>query len=193
VLKKKYLHSVAAFGARFRLYRRMEITNQQILPPRMEITMKRINTTFVLPAVLLALGILPVKGADKGCSASSLIGTFAYTGTGSITSPPEIAGPVAEVGTQTFDGMGGTTGSAMLSTNGSISPVSITGTYIVNPDCTGTFTVQVLIPGVPAFPLHVYFVLDNTLTEFQAIETDDGLVVTRLARKQFPAPGDQRQ
>ncbi len=155
--------------------------------------MKRIGMTFMVAAVLLALGISPVRGADKGCHASSLIGTFAYTGTGSITSPPEIAGAVAEVGTQTFDGTGSTMGTAILSSNGSISPITFTGTYIVNPDCTGTITLQVSIPGVPAFPLHVYFVMDNTLTEFQAIETDDGLVVTRLARKQFPVPGDQRQ
>jgi len=155
--------------------------------------MKHIGTTFTLAAALLALGISPAKAADKGCNASSLIGTFAYTGIGSITSPPEIAGPIAEVGTQTFDGKGTTTGSAMLSQGGSVAPVTVTGTYIVNSDCTGTFTLQVTILGVPPFPLHVYFVLDNTLTEFQALETDAGLVVSRLAKKQFPVPGDQRQ
>jgi hypothetical protein len=155
--------------------------------------MKRIETTLMVATMVVAAGISPARGADKGCSVSSLIGTFAYTGTGTITSPPEIAGPVAEVGTQTFDGLGGTLGTAMLSSGGSTSPISVTGTYVVNPDCTGTFTLQVSIPGVPAFPLHVYFVLDNTLTEFQAIETDDGLVITRLARKQFPIPGDSRQ
>jgi hypothetical protein len=155
--------------------------------------MKRIGTTFMLATMVLAVGIAPVRGADKGCRVSSLTGTFAYTGTGTITSPPEIAGPVAEVDTQTFDGIGGTIGTAMLSSGGSTTPISFTGTYIVNPDCTGTFTLQISIPGVPAFPLHVYFVLDNTLTEFQAIETDDGLAVTRLARKQFPIPGDSRQ
>jgi hypothetical protein len=155
--------------------------------------MKRIAMTFMFVGGLLAVGTSLARAADKGCRASSLTGTFAYTGTGTITSPPEIAGPVAEVGTQSFDGIGGTMGTAMLSSGGSTSPVSFTGTYTVNPDCTGTFTLQVSIPGVPAFPLHVYFVLDNTLTEFQAIETDDGLVITRLARKQFPIPGDSRQ
>lgn len=160
----------------------------------MEITMKPIGTTFALAAALLALEMSPAaKAAGKGCDASSLIGTFAYTGTGAITAPPEIAGPVAEVGTQTFDGKGVTMGTAILSQNGNVSPVTVTGTYTVNPDCTGTFTLQVSIPGIPAFPLHVSFVLYNTLTAFQAIETDAGLVVTRIARKQFPVPGDYRQ
>jgi hypothetical protein len=155
--------------------------------------MKHIQTIFTLAALLAPAISIPAQAADKGCSVASLIGTFAYTGSGTITSPPEIAGPVAEVGTQTFDGRGATMGTAMLSSDGNVSPITFTGTYLVNPDCTGTMTLQVSIPGVPAFPLHVYFVLDNTLTEFQAIETDPGLVVSRIARKQFPAPGDSRQ
>ena len=156
--------------------------------------MKQISMAFTLAAAVLVVGMSPAaKANDKGCTASSLIGTFAYTGTGAITAPPEIAGSVAEVGTQTFDGRGVTTGTAILSQNGNLSPVSFTGTYMVSPDCTGTITLQVSIPGIPAFPLHVYFVLDNTLTEFHAIETDAGLVVTRIARKQFPTLGDQRQ
>src|SRR5579871_939396 len=67
---------------------------------RMEITMKQISMAFTLAAAVLVVGMSPAaKANDKGCTASSLIGTFAYTGTGAITAPPEIAGSVAEVGT----------------------------------------------------------------------------------------------
>ena len=154
-----------------------------------------IARTFTIAAVtVLALGIAPTaKAGDKGCSNGSLNGTFVYTSTGFITAPPDLAGPVAEVGTQTFDGKGATNATATLSQNGTIySPVTITGTYKVNPDCTGTMTLQVSIPGIQAFPLHVLFVLDDSGNGFQAMETDSGLVVTRIARRQF-AEGDWRQ
>src|SRR5215472_2267267 len=90
-------------------------------------------------ATALALGIAPKAKADGiGCSNATLKGTFAFTSTGFITAPPSIAGPVAEVGTQTFDGKGNTTATATLSSNGTIFQLTITGTYTVKPDCTGT-------------------------------------------------------
>lgn len=149
--------------------------------------MKRrtIANTFAIAAVTaVALGIAPGAKADNfGCSNATLKGTFAYTSTGFITSPANIAGPVAEVGTQTFDGKGGTAASATLSSNGTIYPLTITGTYTVNPDCTGTFTLQVSPFGVT---VNVFFAIDNSATEFQAIETNPGFVITRIGRKQFP-------
>jgi hypothetical protein len=155
-----------------------------------EMIMKRctIAKTFTIAAVTaLALGIAPTaKAQDKGCSNTSLQGTFAYTSSGYITSPPSLAGPVAEVGTQTFDGRGNTTATATISTNGTITPLTITGTYTVNPDCTGTFTLQVSPFGIT---VDVFVVLDNSGTEFQAIETSAngaGLVVTRIGRSLYP-------
>jgi hypothetical protein len=144
-----------------------------------------IAKNFTIAAVTtIALGIAPtVKADDKGCSNASLQGTFAYTGTGSIVTPAAIAGPFAEVGTQTFDGQGHTTATATASSNGTIVQLTITGTYTVNPDCTGTLTLQVSPFGVT---VHVYMVIDNSLSEFQAIETEPGLVITRFGRKLFP-------
>ena len=117
-----------------------------------EMIMKRstIAKTFTIAAVTaLALGIAPTaKADDKGCSNATLKGTFAYTASGFITAPPAMAGPFAGVGTQTFDGNGGTTATATLSQNGNILPVTITGTYTVNPDCTGTFTIQAFPGGL---------------------------------------------
>ena len=147
-----------------------------------------IAKTFTIAAVAaLTLCMAPAANAnDKGCSTANLQGTFAYTSTGSIAAPPELAGPFVEVGTQTFDGKGATTATASSSQNGNISPLSVVGTYTVNADCTGTMTLQVSFPGFPVFPVHVYFVIANGWTEFQAIETDPGLVITRLGRKLYP-------
>jgi hypothetical protein len=142
------------------------------------------KTLAIATAAALALGMASTaKAANKGCTNASLNGTFAYTSTGTITAPPALAGPLAEVGTQTFDGYGNTTAAAMISQNGNITPLTITGTYTVNPDCTGTMTLQVSPFGIS---VPVYFVLDSTLSEFQAIELSPGVVITRIARWQFP-------
>jgi hypothetical protein len=70
----------------------------------------------------LALAIAPTAKAQINlCSNATLHGTFAYTGTGIITAPPDGRRPVANVGTQYFDGNGGTTGAATLSGNGTSS------------------------------------------------------------------------
>ncbi|MBV8834027.1 MAG: hypothetical protein JO108_32915 [Acidobacteriaceae bacterium] len=65
--------------------------------------MKRSTTakTFTMAALTaLALGIAPAaKARDKACSNATLHGAFAYLCTGSIASPPEVAGPFVEVGT----------------------------------------------------------------------------------------------
>jgi hypothetical protein len=144
------------------------------------------KTFAIAAAAALALSLAPTaKADDKGCSNAILRGTFAYTSTGSIATPPAIAGPFVEVGTQAFDGNGGTTASAMSSQNGNISPLTVTGTYKVNFDCTGTMTLQVTFPGFPTFPVDVYFVVDDGGDEFQAIETDPGLVITRIGRRLF--------
>jgi hypothetical protein len=152
-----------------------------------------IAKTFPIAAITaLALGIAPTaKADDKGCSNATLQGTFAFTSTGFITAPPVIAGPFAEVGTQTFDGRGGTTVAATASQNGNIAQLTLTGTYTVNPDCTGTVTAQGMTipqPGNPSISLTLYmfFVIDNNGSEFHGIETNTGVVITRIARKLFP-------
>jgi hypothetical protein len=103
--------------------------------------------------------------------------------TGFITAPAALAGPFAEVGTQTFDGKGNTTAAAVLSQNGNIIPVTVTGTYSVNPDCTGTFTLLVSPFGLT---VHNIFAIDDGGNGIKAIETEAGVVVTRNYRRQFP-------
>jgi hypothetical protein len=155
--------------------------------------MKRTNIANALAitvATALALGIAPTaQAADEGCSNATLLGTFAYRITGFITAPPAEAGPFASVGTQTFDGNGGTTATAWVSQNGNIVPVTIKGTYTVNPDCTGSFTLQISPLGLTT---HTFFAIDNSAAEFQAIQTDPGVIVTGIAKRQYPV-GDWRQ
>ncbi len=137
----------------------------------------------------LALGLAPTaKAADKGCSNLSLKGGFAYTSTGFIVAAPipALVGPGVEVGMQTFDGNGGVTFAFNSSQNGNIGSGTATGTYTVNPDCTGTFTEV-----TPMFTSHYSFVIDGSGAEFQAVCLDAGAVFSRIGRLRFPQ-GDWR-
>jgi hypothetical protein len=150
-----------------------------------------IAKTFTLAAVTaLALTIAPMAKANgKGCSDATLKGTFSQIGTGVIIGPPALAGPMANVGTLNFDGKGNVTGAAVNSLNGTIVPATESGTYRVNPDCTGTYTVQISPLGITGT---AFFVIDKGGNEIQIITTDPGVVITCVARRQFPA-GDWRE
>jgi hypothetical protein len=155
--------------------------------------MKRsiIAKTFATTAVAaLGLVVTPTAKADnRGCSNATLKGAFSQKGTGFITTPPSTAGPMANVGTFIFDGNGAVTGTLINSLNGNIVPATETGTYAVNPDCTGTYTVQISPLGITG---HAFFVIDDSGNELQIITTDPGVVILCVARRQFPV-GDWRQ
>ena len=105
-------------------------------------------------------------------------------GTGIIISPPVVAGPLATVLTLTFDGNGAVRSDfGSSSQNGMISPETESGTYTVNPDCTGTYMV-VITPG--GFTAHYLFVVDQSGDELQIVCTDSGVVFSGTARRQFP-------
>ena len=185
---------MAGFAQGFRLYRwKRDQAAAMISSPNAKENIMRCNTianTFAIAAAVLVLSMAPgAKAQNRGCSNSIIKGTFAFTASGSVTSPPALAGAIAEIGTQTFDGAGGTTGTATLSSNGNIIPVTWIGTYTVNPDCTGTYTLLISPFGVT---VRSSFVVGNNGTEFLAIETEPGFIILRTGRRQFPV-GDYRQ
>jgi hypothetical protein len=143
--------------------------------------MKHITAkAFTIAAVTaLALGIAPTANAhDKGCSNATLKGTFVHSASGFEIAPPSIAGPIAGVGTDTFDGNGGVTTTATLSINGNIVPVTAAGTYTVNPDCTGTYKIPLTT---------LVFVIGDNGNQIDAICADPGVVLHHVFRRQFPA------
>jgi hypothetical protein len=166
---------MAAFDLRFRLYQRKEQFMKH----------STIAKTFAIAAVTaLALGVTSTARADdKGCSTASLRGTFADSASGFSTAPPTLAGPLGGVLAETFDGGGGMAANGTLNVNGTPLPVTGKGTYSVNPDCTGTYAVQVSPLGITA---HYFFVILGGGDEFLWICTDPGTVLTGTARKLYP-------
>ena len=146
-----------------------------------------VGKVFTIAAALtLALAIAPTaqaQAADKGCSNATLRGSYAQTGSGVVTAPPDQAGPFANVGTLIFDGNGGLTGALTVSSNGSSAQVTETGTYTVNSDCTGTYTVQIAPFGITS---QAYFAIDTNGDELEIIVTDPGSVITCVAKKLYP-------
>jgi len=145
------------------------------------------TTLVIIFATVFVLGILPraQAGEHRECSDASLQGSFGFSATGTLLAlPPPFAGPFAEIGRQTFDGNGNTDATATLSANGNIvKGVTVQGTYVVNPDCTGSMTIYILPFGTTA---DLDFVIDDDGEELRAIVTEAGAIESRVYKKQFP-------
>jgi hypothetical protein len=72
--------------------------------------------------------------------------------------------------------------------NGNINKVTIEGTYKINPDCTGSMTLN--IPQLDS-TVHADFVIDDNRTELRSIGTDSGVIETRVYKKQFRENRDE--
>jgi len=100
------------------------------------------SVAIVVPALYLARKVhaTPVHAHDRGCSVASLKGTYAFRRTGVNN---VVGGPIAQIGIDVFNG-DGTRGliRSTRSTNGDIqgwTDFPPSGSYTVNPDCTGSF------------------------------------------------------
>lgn len=147
--------------------------------------MKLSNTAkamIIIAVFAVALTSAPAaKAVDRGCSDATLRGTYSDQDTGTIVG----VGPFAGVNVDSFDGKGHITISGISSLNGSVSPGVETGTYKVNPDCTGTYTVS-----GGGFTIDAFFVIDEAGNELKIVITDPGNVINCIARKQFPEHHD---
>lgn len=86
-------------------------------------------TLALAPQALKASQLCPLGNA-------TLHGTYIVSGTGTAG-----GAPIAGVGEITWDGEGNTTATYTASLNGAIHKgVTVTGTYSINPDCTGSHT-----------------------------------------------------
>jgi len=127
---------------------------------------------FLLTLGLAALSTLTAYA--RPCSNETLKGTYANSLHGLIFIPGGSAPLVlAGVVKTTYDGNGTFTQVDAVSDNGSgvTGWRSGSGTYSVNPDCTGTQTI--VIPGMP--DLHLQFVVSRSGNTTHFVVTDPGL------------------
>jgi hypothetical protein len=154
----------------------------------MKRVLHRCQVVWVLAvSMVYAQSVFAQEQSDKlkECLTATLQGSFGYTSIGTLLPAyvgPPFAGPFAEVGRQTFDGRGHTDATATLSANGNINKVTIEGTYTVNPDCTGSMTLNVSPLNAT---VHTDFVIDHDGAELRAIVSESGVVESRIYKKQF--------
>jgi hypothetical protein len=136
----------------------------------------------LISAVLVA-SLAPAALADDhhGCSNRSVAGPYGYTSSGNRTG----VGAVAAVGIATLDHDGNLDGKQTISFNGAaIAVETFTGTYTVNPDCTGSFIVDVVSPIAPRTST-LDVVWDDDSSQVRMIFTNTGTVITLEGRKMF--------
>lgn len=150
--------------------------------------MKR-NLLPMLAAVLvLAAGLCSTSvtafADDEVCSVASLSGSYGIQSTGSIVAFGPI-GTIAEAGVIKFDGSGRVAQTTTVSLSGTIVPnrSSLSGSYLVNPDCTGDLALLLPVPGgTTTSALH--FVIVNHGKEILLVNTGAGRVIVSNAKKQ---------
>jgi hypothetical protein len=117
-----------------------------------------------------------LAGGNK-CTLASLKGGYGLYGQGTAIIGTQVAQEV-DIGIFTADGKGNLVGSVTISLNGTIIRTKITGSYLVNVDCTATVTINDDLGET----LHQEGVIFDDGRVFRFIETDPGQVIARVAR-----------
>jgi hypothetical protein len=135
-------------------------------------------------ALLLAtlVSIAPTARAH-GCSMFDVAGAYAYTSSGTIVTPA--VGAFATVGHVTFSASGSISGAQTTSIAGNFFDETVSGTYSVNPDCTGTATVNIYHGTTLARSTNLNLVWDDNETDVRAIFLTAGTAITIDAKKMF--------
>ena len=154
--------------------------------------------------VSLSLGLAATAAAQGHCVNPGLAGEWGYTETGTVVvpSPTGSASVVAAaVGRYDFDRTGNFTGTQYSSAGGTVNEDMKVGTFAVNPDCTGTLTLQIFDPsGTTLRRTSVWaIVLDDNANEFRGIMTSMVLpngvalspIMTLTGKRLSPDYGDQ--
>ena len=142
---------------------------------------RSLTLTFALTSCQLATAQSEASGAHrwhKPCSNRTLFGDYGTKLEGTILGPNLTLRTLVLAH---FDGAGNMTSKDYVVLNG-MPPVEewrqLTGTYTVNPDCTGSATVDVP-PGQPPLKFHIIVVRDGQ----QILEVVDGSAISGVAYK----------
>lgn len=133
------------------------------------LTTRTLGLTFIASAFLAASPCVLAQ-----CSNATLRGHYAFTVTGQILAPPPAAGPITGVAMTEFDGKGSFTQVDHVVHNG-VPPQEEwrpgSGTYHVNPDCTGTMTItqHPTIPADGSPELELYIVVGDNGNEIRTV------------------------
>ena len=127
---------------------------------------------------LVGLGVVVIAQPCVACSNATLKGNYGFVLSG-VNNTPVLTATVGQI---TADGSGGLTGSETVSNGGVItSNVTITGSYALNKNCTGTATI------IPAGGSASNYSLVVIGTQIEMVETDSGFTESGYAQAQGKA------
>jgi hypothetical protein len=106
---------------------------------------------------------------DAGCSNASVAGKWGFTTSGTVVG----IGPRDSLGIFTLDSAGKlVNGKATASLNGTVTDEIFSGTYSVNPDCTGKLSIEIFdLSGNELLAATLNLVFDDNVRELRAIFT----------------------
>jgi hypothetical protein len=136
--------------------------------------MKFRTSLFLLTVALAASS--PLMAHASACSNATIQGTYAFTIHGTIFLPDGSTLLIDGVAKETYDGKGNETQVDAVADNGNLAPGwrPGSGSYSVNPDCTGTQTISVA--GLP--DLHLQFVVAQGGNTIHQVVIDPGSATT---------------
>jgi hypothetical protein len=148
----------------------------------------RTSLASLFAVVMIASMAAPLHAAGP-CSLARAAGHWSLTDNIIVVG----VGPRVAVGVFTLDDNGNLlNGVAASSLNGNVASETFSGTYTVNPDCSGGFDVKIYSAGVELFELTAFTAFDDDMREMRAVFTSvvapDGTsrpsVISLQAKKQ---------
>ena len=158
--------------------------------------LKFVNRTAVIALTVFCSGVLArAQTNSRLCTNQLITGDYAFIVDGyKVAGPPgSPVGPMKGVAMTTFYGNGHLTQLDTVVVNGaqaaSFSEDEATGTYQVNPNCTGTFTLT-FPTGDPRPPVTVSFVIGDNGNEIDTVVTSPpgALLVGSVGKRRFSVP-----
>ena len=104
------------------------------------------------------------------CSNRTIVGDYAFTVDGTLLISPGVTLPFRGLALAHYDGRGNMTQVDHIVYNGVPPQLEWTpgsGTYTVNPDCTGSEVIEV--PNSPASPINLHFIVDERGNEIRQV------------------------
>lgn len=148
------------------------------------------RATFLLSFVMVLVNLSPSAHAQH-CSSAQAAGNYAFSDSGQVIN----VGPRAAVGLITFNAAGQIHGQVTASLNGGITQMRLSGTYTVNPDCSGAANFgEFDQAGNPILTATVFIAWDDNMQHarfiFTSVVLADGpslsIAVNGEARKLVP-------
>ena len=122
----------------------------------------------VSAGILVSIAINAYADDEGKCTVARAAGKWSLTDQGTVIG----IGPRTAVGVFTLDGSGNVlNGVAASSLNGSIASETYSGTYTVNPDCSGSLDVKIYSGSTELFEVKTFTAFDNDIREMRAVFT----------------------